>query len=244
MDLEDRRQNIGEDYWWFAGKMELSSILLKTILKKRKGIILNVGCGTGEDLGIISKYGKTIAIDISKETLSKVAHTDTIQLIRGDAENLPFREDVFDIVLMQDVIEHLENDEKSIQQVFTVMNGGGHLIISVPAIPFLFSGHDVGLGHLRRYTKKTFLNLVNDRFIVKRFTYWNTFLFPPIMVFRLMKKIVYIRRTNKTSDIWKLHPFLNKIFSSVLRLENTLIKNNINLPIGVSLIGVFKKKVN
>jgi len=86
--------------------------------------------------------------------------------------------------------------------------------------------------------------LVNNRFIIKRFTYWNTFLFPPIMVFRLMKKIVYIRRTNKTSDIWKLHPCLNKIFLSVLRLENTLIKNNINLPFGVSLIGVFKKKVD
>jgi len=217
---------------------------LELICKKGRNIILNVGCGTGEDLEIISKFGKTIAMDISKETLSKVVQSDTIQLIRGDAENLPFREDVFDIVLMLDVIEHLENDEKSVQQVFTVMNGGGHLIISVPAIPLLFSGHDVGLGHLRRYTKKAFLNLVNNRFIIKRFTYWNTFLFPPIMVFRLMKKIVYIRRTNKTSDIWKLHPCLNKIFLSVLRLENTLIKNNINLPFGVSLIGVFKKKVD
>ena len=172
MVLEDRRQDIGEDYWWFAGKIELHSILLELICKKGRNIILNVGCGTGEDLEIISKFGKTIAMDISKETLSKVVQSDTIQLIRGDAENLPFREDVFDIVLMLDVIEHLENDEKSVQQVFTVMNGGGHLIISVPAIPLLFSGHDVGLGHLRRYTKKAFLDLVNNRFIIKR-TSWS-----------------------------------------------------------------------
>jgi SAM-dependent methyltransferase len=58
----------------------------------------------------------------------------------------------FDLVLMLDVIEHVEDDAAFLREVLARLRSGGTAIVSVPAWPWLYGPHDVHLGHCRRYS--------------------------------------------------------------------------------------------
>jgi 2-polyprenyl-3-methyl-5-hydroxy-6-metoxy-1,4-benzoquinol methylase len=57
-----------------------------------------------------------------------------------------------DLVLMMDVLEHVENDAGLVRHYATKVPSGAHFLVTVPAFRFLWSGHDVFLEHKRRYT--------------------------------------------------------------------------------------------
>ena len=57
----------------------------------------------------------------------------------------------FDLVLVLDVIEHVEDDASFVREVLARLRSGGTAVVSVPAWPWLYGPHDVHLGHCRRY---------------------------------------------------------------------------------------------
>lgn len=83
------------------------------------------------------------------------AHYDDAWLARSD-EGCTFTREApempADLVLALDVAEHVDDDRAFLRDVAARVAPGGRLLFSVPAWPWLFSGHDVALGHHRRYT--------------------------------------------------------------------------------------------
>lgn len=61
----------------------------------------------------------------------------------------------FDLALLLDVLEHVDDDRGFLGAVVDRVVGGGHVLISVPCWPRLFSAHDRALAHVRRYTPAT-----------------------------------------------------------------------------------------
>lgn len=242
MDIEDYKLlgNLNEDYWWFLGKRDLLECLLDKILIKEKGIkILDLGCGIGENLSLISKYGSVFALEYSEEAIKFIPKEKAIGVARGDARYLCFKNNVFDVIITFDVLEHVKEDMEVIKEVYRVLKKGGLLLISVPAIQFLFSNHDRALHHLRRYSKHNLIKIIKrSNLKIERITYWNFFLFFPIVLIRLLNKI---KNVKSKSDITKMPKMLNWLFFLILKVENKLIKYGINLPIGLSLIVVLKK---
>jgi len=68
----------------------------------------------------------------------------------------------FDTVVYINVLEHIENDGAELATAYAAMKPGGHLILFVPALDWLYSDHDREIGHFRRYTKRGLASLVEE----------------------------------------------------------------------------------
>ncbi|MCL7411683.1 MAG: class I SAM-dependent methyltransferase [Methanosarcinaceae archaeon] len=226
-----------QKYWWWVVKRLIVDNQIKKLSNTSK--ILEVGCGTGTNLKSISKYGDVTGIDFSKNALDFCKRRTHNPLILADAEKLPIDKETFDLIVALDVIEHL-NDEDALSEFYRILKPNGFLIITVPAFKFLWSQHDDVLHHLRRYRKKELKNKLEHNFSIRMISYWNFFMLPPITAIRLINKI---RKTDQNeSDVKKLPFLINYTLIKVMRFEDFLISNKINLPCGVSIIAVCEKK--
>lgn len=238
MDLHDVK-TLGRDkeYWWFKGKRELiSSILYQFKVDSLK--ILNIGCGAGEDIDEFSKSGSIISIDYCYDALKTLRSDKRCNM---DAQFLGFRDKTFDLVLLLDVLEHIENDKKVLGEIKRVLKTKGHLIITVPAIPLLYGPMDKHECHFRRYSKRHLNKIVSDYFMINKISYWNFLLFIPLAALKLYKKIFFSK--SASSDFKKLPRFVNDFFLCLLRIENYLIsKTDLQMPIGISLLCIASKE--
>ncbi|MBN1688962.1 MAG: class I SAM-dependent methyltransferase [Candidatus Omnitrophica bacterium] len=236
-----RTFGIYRSYWWFRGRKELILALLASFKLPRHILCLDAGCGTGDDLGGLEQYGKFLAIDFSRKAVSQIPENR----MQADIIQLPLASEAFDLIICLDVLEHIQEHEKAVKELTRVLKTGGYIVFSVPAHPFLYSTHDRFLGHVRRYSRKSFLRLFSGIKLKRvRLTHWNFFAFLPIAIIRIIRKVVFWQIQGRPlSDIDKLPYGLNWILFRLLRLENFLImKINICLPWGTSLFGIFRKE--
>ncbi len=222
-----------DSYWWFAGKRNLVSRLIKGNSNK----ILDIGCGTGADAETLAKFGEVCVIDNSYLSLKNLPKNSLAAAICGDAEELPYKDNVFDYVLLLDVLEHIKDEKKSLAEALRVLKKNGFIVLTVPALAFLYSRHDIALKHYRRYSKKNLRNLFGNLKIIK-LGYWNFTLGMPIVLFRLPKLAF---RAKARIDSIKFPKFINSIFTEVLMIENRLIDKGVSMPFGTTLFLVCKK---
>jgi len=234
MDYIDYIEGQTEENFWFKGKKRLINILLSKInLKNLK--ILNIGAGTGADLDILNRYGDIFICDINKKALDLINEDFYIEKKVCSATNLQYPNEKFDVVCLFDVFEHIKDDKKGATEVYRVLKKGGFLFFTVPAFNFLYSAHDKALKHVRRYNKKKIYQLLKN-FKYMNIGYWNSFLFIPLAILRLLKK-----KSKPKTDYFDLPTSIEKVFLKILTIENRLIKNGYKLPLGLSLVGYCKK---
>jgi 2-polyprenyl-3-methyl-5-hydroxy-6-metoxy-1,4-benzoquinol methylase len=128
--------------------------------------ILDIGCGDGLLFDQLSRFGEVWGI----EPDTKLVSPDNPW--RSHIELAPFSPDYqtdrrFDLILMLDVLEHLPEDAKCLQRVFELLRPGGLCVVTVPALPSLWSRHDLINCHYRRYTLKTLQQLTDRAGLVR-----------------------------------------------------------------------------
>lgn len=237
--FEEQYRLFEKDWWWFVGRHDLITKLFSALKPGNKIKVLEVGCGSGENSKLLDKDSATYyGVDISLNAIR--AGDNNKNLVGGHAGLLPFIDKAFEVVLFLDVLEHLDNESSAIQEARRVLKDGGVLLVLVPVFNFLWSGHDVLNQHKRRYTKGGLAAiLTNNNFNIIRISYWNFFLFLPIALMRIIKKISPKR---ETADFTTLPGILNNtLLLNLLRIENYLINKKIYLPVGVSMLCVCKK---
>ena len=114
------------------------------------------------------------------------------------------------------------------------------MLITVPAFDFLFSNKDKVLLHYRRYTKKNIKKIISKYFNITKLSYYNFFLFIPIVISIICLKIFrvsFIDYVEKKPNI-----ILNSILFQIFNSEKFLL-NFLNFPFGISLIALAKKKI-
>ncbi|MGO9272695.1 MAG: class I SAM-dependent methyltransferase [Terriglobia bacterium] len=139
--------------------------LLQNYLGRR---ILEVGAGAGRITAIVAEAGRheeLVAIEPSPHffgLLQKCAGSlpKTTLMPAETGALLPAYAGHFDSVYSVHVMEHIEDDRRFLEQVLALTWPGGHVIILVPALQFLFSQLDHNIGHYRRYDKKIICVLV------------------------------------------------------------------------------------
>ncbi len=102
-----------------------------------RDVVLEVGCGTGYTTEeIVSRAGKLVAVDITPEQMVKaVRKFPDVEFIRGDAENLPFKDESFDATISAGSIEYWPNPLKGIREMVRVTKKGGRVVILAPRKP-------------------------------------------------------------------------------------------------------------
>jgi SAM-dependent methyltransferase len=236
MDYKDLEAGHTKDNFWFKAKNDLIEILMEKVCKNRCELrILNIGVGTGDDLAILNKFGENYVIDIDKKALLIIDDELCVEKKLADACDLPYDHNTFDIIVSFDVLEHIEDDHKAISEIYRVLKNDGIMIFTVPAFQFLFSNHDEALLHQRRYNKKTIQNLISI-FDNSHIFFWNSLLFILMAVMRVMKK-----KSKPKVDQINLPVWLNTLFYKLLSVDNFLIKKNVSMPIGLSIVGFCHK---
>ncbi len=222
--------------WWYTSRRKLISLFLRKYVPKWNRI-LDVGCGTGANGLEFSKNYDYTGIDSNPEAI-KFSKNTLKNVCLMNAENLKFKRNSFSAVLYLDVLEHLKNERIALKSIRNILKEDGTLIITVPAFMFLWSDHDKFLHHYRRYSQKELESLLSaSGFKVLRKTYWNSFLFLPVLILRKIKSIF----GSSSSDLEEVHPLVNSLLTGILNLEAFLISKGINFPFGISIVLIAKK---
>src|ERR1700741_1006627 len=100
MDYKDLQAGNSSDYFWFKGKTDLiHTFMKKKCAGKTDFHILNIGAGTGDDLKILSKFGKNYCIDIDEQALNYIDASLCEEKRQADACALPYNDNKFDVVI-------------------------------------------------------------------------------------------------------------------------------------------------
>lgn len=234
----------GEAHWWYEARRNLVLQQLKNICAKPISLkILDLASACGNNFGAYKDYGKIFGLDISWHAINYCKKKDISTIVQADAQKLPFKSGVFDIVLALDVFEHLEDDLASLKEISRVLKENGGLIFNTPAFMALYSYHDTAFHHFRRYSKYE----LKDKFTstdlqIKKITYWSFFIFPVIYIFRRLFCRKIKNEEGSLSDFHReLNPVIEKFIKFLFNIELALIKKNVSLPFGVSLFGMAQK---
>jgi ubiquinone/menaquinone biosynthesis C-methylase UbiE len=192
MDLRERAPTDGSRHPWETVRSVFFNRKIVGLTNNRPVHILDIGsgdCWFSEQLIAKLPQGSQIIcsdINFTDEDIA-AASKPGINKVR----NIP--QQSFDIVIMLDVLEHIEDDLAFLQHdVVPRLRPEGHVVMSVPAHPSLFTSHDTFLGHYRRYTRRQLLDVSGKFFSNNQ----NGYLFTSLVLVRLLQRVT----TSKTVD--------------------------------------------
>lgn len=229
--------------FWFNARNRLICWIAKRHLPANAEY-LEIGCGTGFVLQMLRKQFPGWKIQATE------AHVEGLDFAKGrvdadvvfsqmDARTIPFR-DEFDVIGAFDVIEHIKDDEKVLEEIHAALKSKGFFLFSVPQHMFLWSRYDEIGCHFRRYSLAELNSkLQKAGFRVVETTSFNSLLLPLMLLSRLGK-----RDSNKHVDVLeelRLSKAMNAMLSGVLWLEFALTRFGIRWPIGGSRIVLAQK---
>ena len=167
MDLCERRNIFERRHPWELSRLKaVRSIIQRIPIPAGDFQILDAGCGDGfisQELAKDGRIGSITGVDIhlSDRQISEMALMERNVIYRNHYDDL--EREYYNVVLSLDVLEHVEQDEIYLLEIVSkYMAGGGYLVITVPAFPFLYGSHDRFLKHHRRYTRTQLFGLIHS----------------------------------------------------------------------------------
>ncbi|KPF72510.1 MAG: class I SAM-dependent methyltransferase [Blastomonas fulva] len=228
-DLQDR-------HWWFVGRRAIVARLIRTFARlPERPRILEAGCGYGGNLAMLAQFGDIDAFELDDDARAYASLRAPRQVAPGLLpDRIGFEGERFDLIAMLDVLEHVEDDHGALVALRQRLGVDGSILITVPALPWLWSAHDAIHHHHRRYTRAGLDRLLRQAgYAPASIGYFNGLLFPLAMAQRLAARLT--RAAGKPDTM--PGPWLNRLLGGVFRLERHLV-GRIGLPIGLSLYAV------
>jgi SAM-dependent methyltransferase len=233
---------VEDSHWWFVGRRAILESFMREICAKLPtpdaGLrILDVGCGTGANLEMLSAFGEAEGVDVSDDAL-EFCRRKGLSVEKGLAEKLPYEDGTFDVTTALDVVEHLDDDIAGLKEMHRVTKPGGYSLIFVPAFMWLWGVQDDVSNHRIRYTKKQIVERLSQAgYTVERATYANFTFFAPILGGRTIMRVTGIKPESENNvNISALNGIFGKLFSA----ERHILKN-FDFPFGVSIVVVARK---
>jgi len=237
-ELLDAMYRDAERHWWFRARRRIVFSLLDRHYARSDGRVLDLGCGVGNNLAALKRYGETWGADSSPRALEYCrrdfrGRLDEVIL----PDRVPYPDDTFDLIVMFDVLEHVADDLAAARRVFRLLRPGGLLALTVPALRWLWSRHDVEHHHQRRYHRPELRRVLREAgFEVLKLSYMNCFLLPAMAAARLLLPAKVTSARDLSAGARPAARILEAVFAS----ERHLLKIA-NLPVGGSLVAICRR---
>ena len=232
---------VQERHWWYAARRTILERVLRRVFDSGvpSGNLYDLGCGVGANLGLLQKFGHTIGVDMSPEAVSFCHQRGLKQVVQADLNALEGIADASgSVVVLADVIEHLDDEVPCLRAAHRALAPGGALIVTVPAYMFLWGPADELNHHRRRYTAERLKRVIEPLFEVEHLTYFNTLLFGLVLAGRLVEKV--FKRGG--DDMAQVPPEpLNRALQTVFASEANVVPSW-RLPLGVSILCIARKR--
>jgi len=232
---------IEAQHFWFRARNHLILWALRKYAPDFR-TLLEIGCGTGFVLaGIAQSFpaARVVGTEVFVEGLEFAAgRIPGAELMQMDARALPYV-DEFDVVAAFDVIEHIEEDELVLRNLYRATRPGGRCVLSVPQHQWLWSPVDDEACHKRRYSARDLAEKARRAgFRVLRSTSFVTILLPALLASRLMD-----RRRGQTggAESLRVNPLIGRFLELLLQGERVAIRAGLSLPVGGSRLMVLGK---
>lgn len=238
--LYEQMRELEDRHWWFKGRRAIVASQLQDSGLDEHVKILDLGCGTGGNLAMLSRFGDVLGVELDEQAAQMARGRGISPVIRGKLPDaLPLSPASFGCVTLLDVLEHIVDDRGTLATVNKLLVPGGQVIITVPAFPFLWGPHDEAHHHQRRYRAKQLQTLLQDAgFKITTLSYCNTWLFPVAALVRLVRKC--LPKGSAGAELALPPGPINTFLAALFASERYLLRR-MKLPFGISLLAVAKK---
>lgn len=230
------RKVLGElenEHWWYRGRRRILETALERLIGPASRT-LTIGVGVAREAEMLAHRYRLVAIDKAEID----PHCAKLALAaQAEATELPFHEACFDAVFVFDVLEHIEGEVNTLNEVRRVLKPGGMLLMTVPAYMLLYGRQDIISEHKRRYRRSKLCRLLERQgFDVCYATYFNTLLFPFIGTYRITRRLLRLDGIGPRGDFdVRLPRPLERLLEELLSLERHVIDRSA-FPFGVSIL--------
>jgi len=227
-----------QHWWWRARRTFIEREITRLSRKNKLDRILDIGCGDGLFFDFLERFGAVNGIESDARIVTNPARSSQIEVL--DFDGTYASDQRYDLILMLDVLEHIEHDREALQKVFELLKPGGMVVLTVPALMRLWSEHDVMNGHFRRYSRKPLVDLLmSEGFdVVKR-----RYLFFWAVLPMFARKLLYPAKANAGKSQYEVQVG-NRVVSRIvegLSVAEHSIGNYVPLPVGTSCFAIGQK---
>jgi len=235
-------RGVEDHMWWYrAVHSNVISSLARNV-SAGESVLLDAGCGTG---GLLRRLARArpgwilVGLDAAPQALARAVAGARARLVAGDINRIPFGDHSFHAIVSIDVLCHQAVEVgQALSELHRCLDAGGTLVLNLPAYEWMLSAHDRRVHNVRRFTRKGAVAMLEaSGFKVIRATYWNTLLFPLMLLRRLIS-----RGTDAASDVRSYPGLVERLFRFVTRAEGRVLEAGINLPFGGSVLLVAVKQ--
>lgn len=246
--------NNEDNHWWNVSRRKLVESCLAQVGTPSGGVGLDIGCGTGGNLGLLSKFcSSVVGLDFSPLALqlAKARYPDG-RFVLGDANNTRsvFKNEVFHLITLFNVLYHkwIIDDVDVLRQIYEITEQDGYVVITEGAFEALYRKHDMLAMGVRRYTIPQMRKMLEDAgFTVELSTYFNSVSFVPAFIIAMLERARSSRK-NADVDVMELrelknpHSIIGRAVTLAMDVERLIIRRAGKVPFGVSLLCLAKKR--
>jgi 2-polyprenyl-3-methyl-5-hydroxy-6-metoxy-1,4-benzoquinol methylase len=233
--LSHYRELYEKHWWWRAREEMLCEELRRHVSEGTAKSILDVGCGDGLFFDRLRQFGKVEGVEPATDFVKPSGpHKGQITVGPFDGTFQPAKK--YDLILMLDVLEHLDAPEQAMRHAISLLAADGFLVVTVPAFRLLWTNHDRLNQHRTRFTKASFRRLaISGGMEIVTIRYFFHWLFPVKAAVRLAEAFLPGKPQVPRVPSASINRFLYRLSRADER-----ISRNLSVPFGASLLVVGK----
>src|SRR5262245_31196428 len=235
---------LDRQHWFYRGKRATVQHWIRRYLSLRgDDLLIDAGCGTGTFLTEMSRHCRVLGLDDHGESIALArprVEAAGGRVLQTALDRVDLPDGCAAVVTALDVLEHLDDDTAAVRELTRLLRPGGLLVVTVPALRWLWSDWDVALHHRRRYSQAELGRLLRGPSLkILRCAYFNTAALLPIAAVRMWRKFRPPRPGAERAEDRLPGRFLNEA------LYQTLVKpacwDWFRPPLGVSLLALARR---
>jgi 2-polyprenyl-3-methyl-5-hydroxy-6-metoxy-1,4-benzoquinol methylase len=232
-----------EDHFWFQWRARAAAALIERLgLPTRTALkVFDIGCGTGitcRQLAAFTSW-RFDGADLNVEALRRCTAGLSRVLYYDILEKRPEFREHYDVVILFDVVEHIEDTGPFLDAVLFHLKRGGILLVNVPALMGLFGVYDTVAGHYRRYTRRTLANeFASLPASVAADAYWGLSMVPLLWLRKQMQRGQTDEAETIRSGFLPPSPLAHTLLKTAMRLETSVPGRP---PVGTSVMAAIRK---